>query len=105
LQIKRGKFLFYYHPPQVPKINAKRMNKINIIKKVLLPVLQQPIINAPPLYYINAPNMITNNINNTRAKAAPEIPLPHPHPHPVFIKHSSFLSLHLYSMCILVFCV
>ncbi|MBQ3141918.1 MAG: hypothetical protein IJB82_00205 [Bacilli bacterium] len=40
---------------------------------------------------MNAPNMITSNINSTKAKAAPEIPLLHPHPE--FINIPPFLSL------------
>ena len=45
---------------------------------------------------MNAPSMITNKINSTKANAAPENPLPL-QPHPVFINIPPFLSLHSYS--------
>jgi hypothetical protein len=45
---------------------------------------------------MNAPSMITNKINSTKANAAPERPVLPLHPH-VFINIPPFLSLHFYS--------
>ena len=42
--VKRGTTSLYYHPVHVPKIIARRINKIKIIKNRLTPWLQQPII-------------------------------------------------------------
>ena len=68
------------------------------MKKVLVPQFCPYPITQNHLLYIKAPSMITSNINNTKAKAAPPTPVlfPHPvlHPHPVFINIPPFLYLH-----------